>query len=340
MNESEKQFSFTRAALSTGGRAKSNVLSIIVGAVMLVTLGVLVLAFIHNRYMRNPRDPYGKLAALGVKPGITPQQSEEARNLLVREREMWSRFQGMTAQARFEFENQLGRRVSFEGEMSLRQERPPAGSGQPLPERFSMSLRGQQGEWTLTTDGTSQGTLVACEDRDLAESLTNIDMPSVFRLLMFPHDFLLSLYKDDLRPEAALSLQELFQARLEPFLPFNPKSSPHSYVFMVKHSSVEDPVFEFTNRHLSRWRISGMWRTKQDHRFCVEAAALCFEDLINTNNFWYPTTFRVEPLPDPWPFPGASGSLLVLTNIPIGRSPCTNRGHLSIRLNGVVVTAD
>jgi hypothetical protein len=28
MNESEKQFSFTRAALSTGGRAKSNVLSI------------------------------------------------------------------------------------------------------------------------------------------------------------------------------------------------------------------------------------------------------------------------------------------------------------------------
>jgi hypothetical protein len=29
MNESEKQFSFTRAALSTGGRAKSNVLSII-----------------------------------------------------------------------------------------------------------------------------------------------------------------------------------------------------------------------------------------------------------------------------------------------------------------------
>jgi hypothetical protein len=29
MDESEKQFSFTRAALSTGGRAKSNVLSII-----------------------------------------------------------------------------------------------------------------------------------------------------------------------------------------------------------------------------------------------------------------------------------------------------------------------
>jgi hypothetical protein len=28
MNESEKRFSFTRAALSTGGRAKSNVLSI------------------------------------------------------------------------------------------------------------------------------------------------------------------------------------------------------------------------------------------------------------------------------------------------------------------------
>jgi hypothetical protein len=28
MNESEKQFSFTRAALSTGGRAKSNVLSV------------------------------------------------------------------------------------------------------------------------------------------------------------------------------------------------------------------------------------------------------------------------------------------------------------------------
>ena len=29
MNESEKQFSFTRAALSTGGRAKNNVLSIL-----------------------------------------------------------------------------------------------------------------------------------------------------------------------------------------------------------------------------------------------------------------------------------------------------------------------
>jgi hypothetical protein len=307
---------------------------------MLVTLGVLVLAFIHNRYMRNPRDPYGKLAALGIKPGITPQQSEEARNLLVREREMWSRFQGMTAQARFEFENQLGRRVSFEGEMSLRQERPPAGSAQPLPERFSMSLRGKQGEWTVTTDGTSQGTLIACEDRALGESLTNIDMPSVFRLLMFPHDFLLGLYKDEIRPDAALSSQELFRARLDSDLPFNPKSSPHSYIFSVKGGSVSDPIFEFNSGHLSRWRIGGVWRTKQNHVIGVQAAALWFEDLINKNSFWYPTTFRVEPLPEPWPFPGASGSFLALTNVPIGRSPCTNRGHLSVKLNGVVVTAD
>jgi len=33
MNESEKQFAFTRAALSTGGRAKSNFLSVILDAV-------------------------------------------------------------------------------------------------------------------------------------------------------------------------------------------------------------------------------------------------------------------------------------------------------------------
>ena len=40
MNESEKQFSFTRAALSTGGRAKSKFLSVLLVGVCLLTVFV------------------------------------------------------------------------------------------------------------------------------------------------------------------------------------------------------------------------------------------------------------------------------------------------------------
>lgn len=60
-----------------------------------------------------------KLAALGIKPGISHEQVEDATALLVRERQMWSRFHGFTAQALFQFEDQRGKSVSFAGQVVL-----------------------------------------------------------------------------------------------------------------------------------------------------------------------------------------------------------------------------
>jgi hypothetical protein len=312
---------------------------VLILAAAIVTIGILMLTQVHKRPTRGPRDRNAKIAAkfaaMGVKPGINPEQLEDARMLLVRERQMWSTFQGMSAHAQIDHENQLGRRVSFGGRVSLRQEAATAGSAEALPQRFKMTLYGDRGDWKVTTDGTSKGTQIACENRDLADILIRIDVPSVFRLLMFPRDFLLGLYQDELSPESTLTLDELVENHV--WLPFDKESGPHSYVFRCCDGSVNDPSFEFKNGHFYRWRIGGVWGTAQGRPRYADATAFYFEAPYTMNSFWHPTVFRIQPMPEPWPYPGASSSLLVVTNISFGTSPCTNKGMLCVRLNGISV---
>lgn len=275
-----------------------------------------------------------KLAALGIRPGISPEEMEDATTLLVRERQMWSRFQGFSAQALLQFEDQVGKRVSLTGQLMLRQQAGSAGSDQGMSRPFSMTICDDRGEWKVTTDGTSAGTVTTCKNQDIAETQARIEVPSVYRLLLFPREFLLGLYKGELSPESPLTFDELVESRFRPWLPNNSNTVSHSYIFICRNDSINDPKFEIRDRHFYRWRIGGVWGTRS-----ADATAFYFEDLVATNSFWCPTVFRIQPLPEPWPYPGTSTSLSVVTNVSFGNRPCTNKGMLQVGLSGLSVFA-
>jgi hypothetical protein len=126
----------------------------------------------------------------------------------------------------------------------------------------------------------------------------------------------------------------LVESRLQPWLPYDSNTVSHSYVFICRNDAINDPKFEIRDGHFYRWRIGGAWGTHS-----ADATAFYFEDPITTNTFWYPTVFRIQPLPEPWPYPEASRSLSVVTNFIFGDRPCTNKGMLRVGLSGLSVFA-
>ena len=314
--------------------------SFLISAVILPNIAILLIALmLHRHNARDPRDPYGKLAAQGLRPGIMAKQVEDAKTAIVNERRMWSTFQDMSAHAHIDYEDQQGTRVSLDGPLSLKRE-SPAGPAIRLDRPVRMTLCDEHGKWKVTTDGTTEGTAISSENANLRATLSSLDMPAVLRLLMFPRDFLLGLYSDNLSPQTGVTFEELMESRLQAYLPSDTKAPPRSFVFICKQGSVSDPKFEFRDGHLYRWRIGGVWGPRQGPLRYMDATAFYFEDPVTTKGFSYPTVFRIQPMPEEWPYPDAGYSLLAVTNVTIGRVPCTNKGMLRIRLSELSVISD
>ena len=153
-----------------------------ISAVILPNIAILLIALMLHRH--NARDPYGKLAAQGLRPGIMAKQVEDAKTAIVNERRMWSTFQDMSAHAHIDYEDQQGTRVSLDGPLSLKRE-SPARSRDSLgsPSQDDALRRAWKMEGDYRWD--NQGTAISSENANLRATLSSLDMSAVLRLRCF-----------------------------------------------------------------------------------------------------------------------------------------------------------
>ena len=264
------------------------------------------------------------LAAMGISKGITAREVEDATNILVQERRMWSQFNGMSGDMSVEFEGSDGKRLSLAGDVSLRQIDllPDELAKLVIIAKYKMTISNKQGGWTATTDGTPTNTVITCQDPQLSEAIKTIDPASILHTLTFPYYWFASVYRDELYPQAVnpYTLHEMLTI-WDAWLTTN--TAAHSYIFWDNRGS--HPDFTFLNGHFNRFRRMEL----QPDNDAKEKIAIYFENPVESNGFWYPTVFRITPVPTPWPYPDISKGFFV----PV--VPLAPAGQLRIVLSNV-----
>ena len=302
-----------------------------------VPLAIVTLAVWHAHHAR-PKGGVGKaqtkstlLVQLELRKGITPGEIQNATNILIQERQMWSRFNGMAGDISIEFDGNDGERLSFMGNVSLHRIDLLSTADADIVTKYEMTISDKQDGWTVTTDGTLGDTTTTCQAPQASKTITNI-APSILHMLTFPHDMLVSLYRDNLNPRARYTFGDMLKI-WEIWLPLH-SDSPDSFTFFDPY--LKYPEFTFTNGYISRWREVD--RVGQDPYFeIVERTAIFFESPIESNGFYYPTVIRMTPAPIPWRYPAMSEGFLDRTKavLPVDLH---KKGQLSITLSNVSVT--
>jgi hypothetical protein len=265
----------------------------------------------------------GQLAQFGLVKGITPQEVQDATNTLVQERRMWSQFKSMSAGMNVEFDGNDGQRLLLEGNVSLQR----VDGLPPGLIKFNMAISDKRGGWTVKTDGTSKNTVITCQDPQMSETIKTIGPESILHALTFPYYVFSVLYKNELFPRSAYTFAEWLE-RWEPYLIKN--GDPHTYAFFYLDSN---PEYRFKNGHVSEWRWRDM-KEWQGKNLAPEEFDIYFENPVESNDFWYPTVFRVIPAPNPWPYPHMYESMFVPMIPPDLK---LQKGQLSITLSSVSV---
>ena len=278
---------------------------------LLIAINVAIIAaIVWHRHMHSTLS--ARLADAGLTPArfaefglvaknITPAEFQDATNMFVQERRMWSRFNGMSADMSIEFEGNDGKRLSLEGNVTLHRLDLSPSERTKFLAKYDMTISDKRGGWTVTTDGTSKNTVITCPDPQMSEAIKTIDPASLLYLLTFPQYATAMLYNDGLYPPNCVNPYTLDEC-LRLWKPWHmTNAAPYSYTFFdsggdSKHVRLD---FMYQNGHFSRWR-----RTQANPGEPVaEMLAIYFENPVQSGGFWYPTVFRITPAPTPWPFP-------------------------------------
>ncbi|MGD0207336.1 MAG: hypothetical protein ABSC89_07000 [Verrucomicrobiota bacterium] len=304
---------------------------------LLIVSGLLVIAVVayhkhkHNilNQLNNAEGNTARLTEFGLVQGITPQEFQDATNVLVSERRMWSRFSGMSGSMSVDFVGNDGKSLSLVGDVSLRRiDLSPDESGKFLA-RYTMTISDKLRDWTVTTDGTSSNTVISCQNPQVSEVIKTINPASLLHLLTFPLYETGALYRDRLYPPNLVNPYTIneFLWKYRPWLTTN--ALPHSYIFIDIDGNRHHEI-GFENGHLSLWRRLIEWPGAP----VVEKLAVHFENPVESQGFWYPTVIRITPAPTPWPYPRMEEGWLA----PIVDPQPAGHGQLRITLTDVSVS--
>jgi hypothetical protein len=272
----------------------------------------------------------------GISRDITAQEFTDATNILVQEHRMWSRLNEMSAGINIEFDGSNATHLSLEGTVLLRRlELSPVEKRAGIIAKYGMVISNKHDGWTVKTDDTfyklvkdGANTVISCQDPQMLETIKTIGPESILHMLTFPQYFLASFYRDDLYPQIKKGVitPSVTLKVWSPWVVTN--EAPHSYTFWAAQQSqrlldmlakagqrsyTSDyrntfPDLTFVNGHLSRVRRMGL---KLPGNILKEQMAICFENPVESNGFWYPTVFRMTPAPTPWPYPGMDWGFFV-----------------------------
>jgi hypothetical protein len=242
-----------------------------------------------------------QLSELGLVKGITPQGFRDATSILVQERRMWSRFNGVSGDINVEFQGNDGKLLSLEGRVKLRRLDLSPDEKAKFLAKYEMTISDREGGWRVTTDGTSKNTVITCQNPQMLETIQTIGPASLLHLLTFPQYLTAMLYRDELYPPNLVNPFTLdqFVNSFDPWLTTN--AAPHSYTFfdMGGARRIAHNEITFQNGHINRWRRTETTPAEPG----VEKLAVYFENPMESNGFWYPTVIRITPAPTPWPYP-------------------------------------
>ena len=272
-----------------------------------------------------------RLAEFGLVESITPAEFQDATNALVQERQMWSRFNGMSADMSVKFEGNDGNHLSLEGNVSLRQLDLSPTERTNLIAKYDMIISDKQGAWKVTTDGAPTNTVITCQDPQVSEAIKTIGPASMLYLLTFPQYCLGTLYRDKPYPPAVSSEFYTFNRFLESWkLLLMTNTVPYSYTFLtIFHDrNYVNTDFAFKKGHIYQWR-----RMQASPGYpMLEKLAIYFENPVELNGFWYPTVIQMTPAPTSWPYPYVEQGAFA-ANLKKGK------GQLCITLSNVSINA-
>jgi len=309
---------------------------------VIAPLAILALALKHARvthefatYDLKKRTVAGRIAMRGLRGGITPEQVEQAKEELDQERRMWLSFDGISGDINVQLTSKDGIHSSLTGRLKLEKTGTSDTNNTQKRLVYNMTINGQDNDWSVNTDGSSDNTTVTCNNSKTSDAINRINPISVFEALTFPRSMMSGLYSGETSKAPISSLStDAFWKDWEPWLTTN--VTANDYSFLDKNWSL--PEVTLKNGHLYRWRIAGMWPPKG----VTDIFAIYFENPKKSNDFFYPTIICLNPIPEPWPYLNNSMGYLALENAAIPTSPpdsTTGRGMLVIKLSNVSVLA-
>jgi len=220
---------------------------------------------------------------------LSAAEAAEAIDVFARERAMWAKLRSLTGKIEISLlagdGDQEYSTVSLQGQVDLQivDETDPE-KKKWWPFRNILKISDVNNGWTFSSDGTSEGTVLNCENQVLAASLQPLLNTLTVQNITFPQLALIPAYSDDLIPyERSYPKDEAFKV-MPPWR--NPDAENESGSFFFQNIEYDSngitPKLVFENGHLHELA------SKQ-----IQSKAY-FNMPVESNGFWFPTEITVQ----------------------------------------------
>jgi hypothetical protein len=227
-------------------------------------------AFIVLAICYHHAHPFESQRFKGMATDLKPAEVEDALNILVQEREMWSRFDNLSGHIVVTLEQANKERVLLAGNISLHQ----TDFNEKRLWVYKMTFSDKSAGWTVVTDGTHANTQIDCQNKQFSDAIEAIDPRNVLQILVFPKFALVPLFKDQLFNQGTHTVGQIigfwnpWRNQLES------TNLSHSYTFKAVESSSMGEI-SFAEGHFSGF-----------HKGNIVGS---YEIPVKSNGFWFPT---------------------------------------------------
>lgn len=209
----------------------------------------------------------------GMATDLKPDQVEDALNILVQEREKWSRFDSLSGHIVVALEQAGKKRTLLSGDISLHQTAFN-------PKRlwiYKMTFSNKSSGWIAVTDGTRANTEIDCQEKQFTAAIEAIDPRNLLQILVFPKFALVPLFKDQLFNQGTHTVGQLIGLWNPWRNQLESSNLPHSYTFKALGATSMGEI-SFANGHFSGFRKGNIVGS--------------YEESTRSNGIWYPTDIR------------------------------------------------
>ena len=220
---------------------------------MLVGVGILVIAYHLWPPVPSPLDGKWRVYKnfLDEDAPLSPKEIEKAKEVFLQERERWERFKGLSADVQLHYLDTIsGEEGNCEGTISIRGvKRDPAADQAGPAWRYVVIVKGKDGAWTYTDDGTGEMGSFDTDDYDIiAPIIDAFPTGGLSFWLAWARETMLSAGS-----EGGLGIDEFFEEYL-PIRSLDAPDSPDTFVLLQAGKNASYIVFE--GGHIT-WRASG-----------------------------------------------------------------------------------
>lgn len=178
---------------------------------------------------------------------LSPEEAKKARDLYLRERDMWLAFKGFSGDMRLTLLN--GREeIEYDLEITMSEPEMHLGESRTVPVTCDMVIRDKEGRWTWKTNDFGEA-VIECSDEEMKEQLEGAPFRAV-AVFLWPKIMLSFIDSRNSRSGELITQEKFFEV-------YQPRQNPEargatdSYAFINSQAPKRSPAVFFENGHVS-----------------------------------------------------------------------------------------